>query len=78
MTAPYDWDSPKWSLARTKVWKRSIGNVLIILGTKNASGRACQQSRILGQLYSGIRNLSSAGTLNALLPFSRSESQTLR
>lgn len=78
MTAPYDWDSPKWSLARTNVSKRGLGNVLVILDNKNNSGRACQQSRILGQRYSGIRNLSSEGNLSALLPFARSESKTLR
>ena len=43
MTAPYDWDSPKWSLAGTNLSKRGLRNVLTTTQTNSTSARVCQK-----------------------------------
>ena len=68
MTAPYDWDSPKWSLDGTSVAKRRSRRGLSLLSPgSDTAVRTCQSRMLLGQGFSGFRDLTTSSSRLASL-----------
>ena len=69
MTAPYDWDSPKWVQDGMSVAKRRSRRSLSLLslGSDTAVG-TCQSRMLLGQGFNGFRDLTTTSSrLTSLL-----------
>lgn len=47
-SAPYDWDSPKWSQHETSVLKRSLSTLSLLSPTASASARTCRSRSLFG------------------------------
>ena len=66
-SAPYDWDSPKWSQGGTNVSKRNLSTLSLVSPTSDVEAGTCQSKRLLGPGFSGLRNSSRTSRINALL-----------
>ena len=67
MFAPYDWDSPKWSLNQTSDFNKSLRSLSLDSPTADASGGTCRSKNLLRLSGAGFHNLSSTRGNNALL-----------
>ena len=67
MTAPYDWDSPKWAQDGVQVAKRGLRGLEIVSPVNDTAVGTCKSRSLLGPGFSGIRTMSTIINSNLLL-----------
>ena len=68
MTAPYDWDSPRWAQGGTSVAKKRRRRSLSLLSPGNDTAvRTCQSGLLLGQGFDGFWDLTATSSRLASL-----------
>ena len=66
-SAPYDWDSPKWSEDGTSVAKRGTRSLSLLSPGNDTSVRKCSSRMLLGPGFRRFRDLTNKDNVNALL-----------
>ena len=66
-SAPYDWDSPKWSLNGTSLLKRRLPNLSLMAPTVNVPGTTCRSKSLLGRILNRFHTLSNTDGVNGHL-----------